>query len=75
MADVNFDDAFIAFCATYDRLRIPNVKGGICNIAAYYPGPTTSPSEHIIVSASIKEVLDMISDEFMGFPILKKLVK
>jgi len=75
MANVDFDTAFKEFCTTYDRLWVPNVKGGICNIAAYYPGPTTSPKEHITVSASIKEVLDMIPDEFMGWAIVKNLVK
>lgn len=76
MDHVDFDTAFREFCTTYDRLWVPTVKGGICNISAFYPGPNLSPPrEHIKVSASIKEVLDMIPDDFMGWPIIKNIVK
>lgn len=67
-----FDEAFISFCETYNKLCEPTVKGGITSIGAYYPGATSSPPrEHIRVSGFVKEALDMVPNQYMGFDVAK----
>lgn len=73
MADVNFDSAFESFCITYDRLWVPT-KGGIVSIGMYWPGPTSSPPRESIRVKASKEVLDMIPNEFMGWPVIKSII-